>query len=207
MKTASTTTASTNDNLTFIESVKPWDGRTEDILVFSSILLILILASGLLFLLYPPQPNHHVRIPNNIRQPLTELSIAAEEIIMLRELEGKTPSLPSLQAMGIPPFEDHSRNNRLSFTWVNSGHCFLGQNNSTSTASDPINVYQLRLRLATESQQTPQSKSLPPYTISWRKISSNAQYSLPKDCAGDNDNIWQHVNNTIEKKANDLHAH
>ena len=72
--------------------------------MFALIGAILLLAASLMVWLYPPQSWTDDRVPNPLRQDLTALSNAAEELRLLTELEQRQPDLAELVELGITPF-------------------------------------------------------------------------------------------------------
>ena len=95
-----------HDSSTFTETVPPWNGQKEDKVVFSLALFIIVLAALLLWMRQPAETKKAPVLPAELRQVVTELSIAVEEIQMLQSLEGVHPSLSNLADMGIAPFTD-----------------------------------------------------------------------------------------------------
>lgn len=90
------------------EVVAPANHIREDLWVALLVLTILLLAGGLLSLRSPPPEQVHGQDPpDEIRQLVTELVIAADEINFLvaaGELAAK-PTVSALQEAGIPPFD------------------------------------------------------------------------------------------------------
>ena len=92
----------------FVEKVASANDRGEDSIVAALIITVLSVAALLLWLRQPPQVVAVERVPDGVRQVLTELSVAATEISMVAELDGKLPSIEVLRESGLTPFANAS---------------------------------------------------------------------------------------------------
>ncbi|MCL6420590.1 hypothetical protein [Aestuariirhabdus haliotis] len=144
-----------NVNDAVIEVVVPWNGKTEDRLVFFSMTLIVVLAVVLLRWLYPSQSAVYSVVPDELRQPLTALGNAAEELLLLREIEGQLPLLDGLSQRGIEPFFTRPMAGSQEISWQQNGPCYL----ATLQAGDSF--YQIRLLIAKAGAE-------PAYQLNWR---------------------------------------
>ncbi|UZE97078.1 DUF6162 family protein [Alkalimarinus alittae] len=106
----------------FVEKVHPANGRGEDPIVAALIVVVLAVAALLLWLRQPPEVVVAERVPDEVRQVLTELSVAATEIKMMAELDEKVPTIEVLQASGVTPFANAGASRWVE---VQSG-CYLG---------------------------------------------------------------------------------
>ena len=121
---------------TYIEPIRPSDGRQESGWVLLTILLIL-LAGGYGISAHQTVP---AKLPGYLlldvadKAVLTALRNAGDEILFLSEAGEELPDIASLIADGIPPFSPSVSGN-VKHHWQRiEGHCYLGTplKNSTS---------------------------------------------------------------------------
>ena len=181
MSSASLDSASASvTSSTSVEVVPPWNNRVEDRLVFALIGAILLLAASLMVWLYPPQSWTDDRVPNPLRQDLTALSNAAEELRLLTELEQRQPDLAELIELGITPFASNPLSNSLPVLWQQFDNCFLG------TVQAVELPYQMRLLMSSAGDASP-------YRVSWRETMSSG--AGERNCSGGPDQGWHTVDN------------
>ena len=109
-----------------VEHIPAWNGKKEDKYVFSFLLAVFVIAALLMQWLYPKDKVVVEKIPHDIRQQLTALSNAAEEILLLTEIADQAPSLLELQEMAVPPFAKVPLNTMTQLHWSQPGQCFIG---------------------------------------------------------------------------------
>ena len=109
-----------------VEHIPAWNGKKEDKYVFSFLLAVFVIAALLMQWLYPKDKVTAEKIPHDIRQQLTALSNAAEEILLLTEMADQAPSLLELQEMAVPPFAKVPLNTMTQLHWSQPGQCFIG---------------------------------------------------------------------------------
>ena len=109
-----------------VEHIPAWNGKKEDKYVFSFLLAVFVIAALLMQWLYPKDKVTAEKIPHDIRQQLTALSNAAEEILLLTEMTDQAPSLLELQEMTVPPFAKVPLNTMTQLHWSQPGQCFIG---------------------------------------------------------------------------------
>jgi hypothetical protein len=163
-----------------VEVVRPWDNRLEDRLVFALIGAILLLAASLMVWLYPPETWTDDRVPGPLRQDLTALANAGEELRLLIELEQRQPALSELVEYGITPFADHPLSNSLPVSWQQFGGCLLG------TVQAVELPYQMRLVMSAAGDSSP-------YRISWRETTTAGVGR--DDCTGGHEQGWHTIDN------------
>lgn len=178
-----------NQQNTFTEVVPPWNNRIEDRLVFSLVAVILIIASALMLWLYPSQNEADKRVPKPLLHDLTALGIAAEEILILQDLEGEVPAVAELVEMGITPFASDGLSDANSISWTQQEACIVGT--KTIDSAD----FQLRLLWLNPDQP-------PGYELNWRQL--DGQQTTTNLCT--NDSGWNTVLNRIDK-GHENHAH
>lgn len=176
---------------TRVQVVQPWSTRGEDRLVFSLIAAILLVAALLLQWLYPAQSRIDNRVPQSLRHDLTALGNAAEEILMLREVEGGMPSLAQLVEMGIAPFAGNGLDSAPKVEWRQFEGCIIGKTYDSESA------YQMRLAWRDADQSVP-------YRLSWRRLESGT--SQPIVCAGEHEPGWRILENRIDT-GHTIHDH
>jgi bacterioferritin (cytochrome b1) len=199
-----------------IEHIPSWNGKHEDKIVLSAILVILLVATALLWLRYQENVNHSTVIPKAITQSLTELSNASEEIAILQSLEGFVPSLNELKDLGIAPFSPERLKNKLQFHWQQFNHCFVAttstkSENQKATSNKNIKQhYQFRLLLTATSN----IKESVTYKVDWRALPLNSSVpALSKnDCDTTvshniNTSSWHQFSHLEEEDKTNAHAH
>ncbi|MFC3149794.1 hypothetical protein ACFOEK_02005 [Litoribrevibacter euphylliae] len=191
------TQASPTSSAVCVEEVTPWNGKLENRFVFLTLCLMFSLAVILLHWLYPSKNTERVKIPNEIRQQLTSLSNAAEEILLLKELEGTQPSLQSLQDMGIAPFSQIQLASMAELEWFQKPNCFIGFGQLNKDDNQfPEKYFQLQLSFkqspanltsATHghdhNQASSTEQSVQPYYTSWRFLESTEFKSVFENTA------------------------
>lgn len=104
------------------EKIRPVNRQGEDAVISCLVVAVVCCSALMLWLRQPSQVVAVERVPDGARQILTELSVAAEEIHMMTELDGKYPSMNDLRQMGVAPFaSDHQQH----WAEVQPG-CYLG---------------------------------------------------------------------------------
>ncbi|MEM9605195.1 MAG: hypothetical protein AAGA11_20195 [Pseudomonadota bacterium] len=173
-----------------METVHPWRTDAEDRAVFGGV-AALALVSALLFLgLYPAMDSPDERVPARLRADLTALAVAAEEVSLLRELEGVEPSLDRLVAQGVAPFAVTSGTARTPVQWLAFEQCFMGQLQTTEA------TYLMRL-------EWPAAGGAPPYRVSWRQ--SRELITRARGCDTDGE-TWHYLGSDGAIGGSD-HAH
>ena len=177
----------------FVEKVPPSNSRGEDPIVAALIVVVLAVAALLLWLRQLPEVVVVERVPDEVRQLLTELSVAATEVKMMAELDEKAPTIEVLRAAGVTPFANAGASRWVE---VQSG-CYLGISGLFG------------FRLIVDSRLT---------HISWRKMSpksvSNTESRLDNTlCHADaiitnegNWNVYEPLQ-LVHKSTDDKHPH
>jgi len=174
------------------ETVAPWSGKTEDIIVFSILAAILAISSTLLHLLYPSEKIHGEVTPQVLQQSLVALSNAAEEIVMYEEIMGARPNLDTLIEMKLSPFSENNFDNMTKLRWQQGSHCFIAETIDLSPA------YQIKLHFsAKEHSASP--------NISWRIVNDNSPFSVA-NCQQIHNSNWQRIGQS-QPDAKDAHKH
>lgn len=178
------------------ETVHPFDGKREDKYVFSSIVAILFLAGILLFTLYPATKIDNAKAPKEIRQTLTELSNAAEEIGMIAEMEGALPSLQTLMEFSLEPIAPSPLANKAKWRWVKDDETYVG-------VQLPDMAFFVKLVFASEDSHSTDAVSHH-YHIFWKQEGGNPlnNQSTTSDILAhlQNDNHhWVAFNNELDK--------
>ncbi|MEM7564036.1 MAG: hypothetical protein AAF353_13445 [Pseudomonadota bacterium] len=184
-------TESTDSSSMSVETVTPWNNRLEDRLVFSLIGVILLIAVVLLQWLYPAQISVDKRVPGELRHALTTLGNAAEEILMLSELDGHIPLLSELADHGITPFAEQQWPGATELQWHQFENCFIGDVRLSEFS------YQLRLQFSVGELAIP-------YLLSWRP--SDGSPATATDCRSGADQDWKIIDNRADSRY-DFHAH
>jgi len=218
--TNSTLSTSTESALLNIEQVPAWNGNKEDKVVFSAIIAILVIATALLWLRHQENTVHSIVIPKAITQSLTELSNAAEEIIMMQSLEGLQPSLNELKELDIAPFAPERLTNKLDLHWQQFHHCFIATapasapptaaKSSNNTPTQTRTHYQFRLLI----DDSLGAEDLITYQIDWREFPAHSLLPTAKqnDCtttapSNKSGSTWHQFSNLNEENNTDVHAH
>lgn len=147
----------------FVEVVPPANGKREDRIVLSLCIAILALAASLMLWLYPSSNTQFLVVPRPVLASLTALSNAGEELLLIKDIEGETPELLNLAAMGLAPFSASSLKHSLKLSWAQQGDCFIGL---TDAPNPDQPSYLLRLRL--DKQQA---------ITEWRRLDEHASPS------------------------------
>ncbi|OUR91719.1 hypothetical protein A9Q81_17390 [Gammaproteobacteria bacterium 42_54_T18] len=174
------------------ETVAPWSGKTEDIIVFSILAAILAISSTLLHLFYPSEQNHGEVTPQALRQSLVALSNAAEEIVMHEEFMGTRPNLDTLIEMKLSPFSENEFDNMTKLRWQQDSHCFIAE---TTDLTPP---YQIKLHFSAKEPSAPPE-------ISWRIANENSPLSVA-NCQKTHNSNWQRIRKS-QPDAKDAHKH
>ena len=141
-----------------VEHIPAWNGKKEDKYVFSFLLAVFVIAALLMQWLYPKDKVVVEKTPQDIRQQLTALSNAAEEILLLTEMTGQAPSLLELQEMAVPPFAKVPLNTMTQVHWSEPGPCFIGYGQLNEPA-DTTSKRFFQLFLSFESRLSVQTTS------------------------------------------------
>lgn len=171
----------------FVEVVPPANGKREDRIVFSLCIGILALAASLMLWLYPSSNTQFVAVPKPVLASLTALSNAGEELMLLRDIEGQTPELLNLAAMGIAPFSASSLKHSLKLSWAQQGDCFIG---ITEQSIQGQPSYLLRLRLDKQqasSEWRALDEHTPPSPTAETDIETETRAKLANWCQDDSE--------------------
>ncbi len=174
------------------ETVAPWSGKTEDVIVFSILAAILAISSTLLHLLYPSVQDHQDVTPQALRQSLVALSNAAEEIVMHEEIMGTRPNLDTLIEMKLSPFSENEFDNMTKLHWQQDTHCLIAE------TIDLIPAYQIKLHFSAKDPGTSPE-------ISWRVANDNSPFSI-ENCQQTHNSNWQRIGKS-QPDAKDAHKH
>ncbi|WP_250654898.1 hypothetical protein [Alkalimarinus coralli] len=104
------------------EKIRPINRQGEDTVIACLVVAVVCCSVLMLWLRQPGQVAAVERVPDGARQTLTELSVAAEEIHMMTELDGRYPTVSDLRQMGVAPF---ASNHQQRWVEVQPG-CYLG---------------------------------------------------------------------------------
>ncbi|WP_435250394.1 DUF6162 family protein [Vibrio sp. nBUS_14] len=168
-----------------VEVVPPADGVVENRVVLMCVVSIIVIASSLLFWLYPAQKEQEVIIPEGLHAHLTSLSIAADEISMMMELDMGVPTLSELSDLEIAPFAQNAIASLPNVSWAQANHCFIGNTQISNTD------YQIRLIFDENNSAS----------TDWRISDA---LSVDELCSPQNMTLWRDSNAI---NPNHLHSH
>ncbi|MEM7206802.1 MAG: hypothetical protein AAF434_03165 [Pseudomonadota bacterium] len=180
-----------------IEIVQPFNHQREDRVVFTVILIVLFFAAVLMSWLYPWQDSVDNGPPKVLLHTLTTLGNAADEMLMLSELERDIPSLDELRQQGVSPFDGGELVTSNKSNWAQHAECFLG-----FVDADGGDQFQLRLMFSGQS-------AAPAYEMSWRRIGVRTDSGVANTvsaCEGGTNEGWKVVQNLNTSNHNN-HAH
>lgn len=101
---------------------------------------------------------------------MMSLTNAAEELSLIRELEGRIPNLETIESMGIAPFTKDLLAQSEPLQWLQYKECFI----------TVVNDHQIRLVFSMQVLDT--------FHIYWRK---NKSLLEKEDCYGGDNSSWQ----------------
>ena len=168
-----------------VEVVPPADGVVENRVVLMCVVSIIVVASSLMFWLYPAQKTNEVLIPKGLHAHLTSLSIAADEISMMMELDMGVPALSELSDLEIAPFTQNAIASLPNVSWAQANHCFIGDTQISNTH------YQIRLIFDENNSAS----------TGWRIADA---LSVDELCSSQNITLWRDSNAI---NPNHLHSH